>query len=91
MTWRTHAEARELVARSVSVLSVDPELSLQLALRSAEKERSLELRHALRDGLLTLRARRVLPAAVAPVTAVDVSADGRRALVATSSGRVASS
>ncbi len=82
----THAEARELVARSVSVLSVDPELSLQLALRSAEKERSLELQHALRDGLLALRARRVLPGGGGPVGAVDVSADGRRALVATASG-----
>ena len=81
-----HAEARELVARAVSVRSEDPELSLQFALQSAAKERSLELQHALRDGLVFLRARRVLPGGGGPVTAVEVSADGRYALVATHSG-----
>jgi WD40 repeat protein len=84
----THAEARELVARAVSVRSVDPELSLQLALRSAEKERSLELLQSLREGLLSLRARRVLPGGGGPVTAVDVSHDGSRVLVASVSGAV---
>jgi WD40 repeat protein len=82
----THAEARELVARAVSVRSEDPELSLQLALQSAAQERSLELQHALRDGLLSLRAQRVLPGGGGPVTAVEVSADGRHVLVATHSG-----
>ena len=82
----THAEARELVARAVSVRSEDPELSLQLALQSAAKEHSLELEHALRDGLLALRASRVLPGSGAPVTAIDVSADGRYALIATVAG-----
>jgi WD40 repeat protein len=82
----THAEARELIARAASMKGVDPELGLQLLLRSAAKEHSLELEGALRDALRDLRARRVLPGGGGSVTALDLSRDGRYALVASESG-----
>ncbi|MEO5575728.1 MAG: hypothetical protein ABIR67_00975 [Gaiellaceae bacterium] len=83
---RKQAEARELVARAVSLLSVDPEHSLQLALRSARVERSADLERALREGLIGVRARRILPGGGGPVSSVEVSSDGVLAVVPSVSG-----
>jgi len=83
----TAAEGRELLARAVSVLEVDPELSLRLALRSASHERTPALQDALRNGVKSLRMSRVLPGGGGPVVATSMSGNGTLILVATSSGR----
>ena len=83
---RRRADAGALVAQAVSLLSVDPENSLQLALRSAPLARTSELEDALRDGLRAVRARAVLPGGGGVVETVSVSADGVLALVPGAAG-----
>ena len=63
---RRLAEAGELVARAVTLLDTDPEQSLQLALRSSTVARTARLEGALRDGLMRLRTRMVLPGGGGP-------------------------
>ena len=78
---RRQAEADALVAEAVSRLQVDPERSLLLALRSAALARTSELEGVLRDGLLAVRARTVLPGAGGSVESLAVSADGSLVVV----------
>ena len=83
---RRRADAGALVARAVSLMSVDPENSLQLALRSAQLARTSELEDVLRDGLLAVRARAVLPGGGGVVETVAMSADGSLVLVPGAAG-----
>jgi WD40 repeat protein len=80
------ARARALGAEAVSQLLVDPERSVRLALEAAKIEETPQLEHELRRGLLTLRVRAILPGGGGPVTALALSADGERTLVAGASG-----
>jgi WD40 repeat protein len=83
---RKRAEADALVAEAVSLLPIDPEGSLQLALRSAARARTSELEGVLRDGLFAARAQAVLPGAGGPVERVAVSADGSLVIVTSAEG-----
>jgi WD40 repeat protein len=75
------ASARELAARSVARLDTDPAASLGLALDAVRLDPSPDLEDVLRRALLESRARAVLPSK-GPVTAVDVTRDGRRVVTA---------
>jgi WD40 repeat protein len=83
---KQQADARALVNRAVSLLRVDPEYSLQLALQSAKTERTVALEGALREGLVRQTARRVLPGGGGQVSTVAVSGDGTRVLVPAAGG-----
>ena len=75
---RRQAEAREDVATALTLLGVDPEQSLQLALGSAEVGQSPQLESALRDGLIATRSERILPGSGGAVGPTAVSSDGGR-------------
>jgi WD40 repeat protein len=83
---RRQAEAREEVATALSLLGVDPEQSLQLALGSAAVGESAQLEGALRDGLIATRTQRILPGGGGTVGPTAVSADGGLVVVPSSSG-----
>jgi WD40 repeat protein len=83
---RKQAEAREDVATALSLLGVDPEQSLQLALGSAAVGQSAQLEGALRDGLVATRTQRILPGGGGAVGPTAVSADGGLVVVPSSSG-----
>ena len=85
-TARKQAEAREDVATALSLLGVDPEQSLQLALGSAEVGQSAQLENALRDGLIATRSKRILPGGGGAVGPTAVSSDGALVVVPSSSG-----
>jgi hypothetical protein len=80
------ARARELVAEAIAIRELDPEQSLQLALRSATIASGPGLEDTLRDGLENARTRLVLPGGGGAVEFVDISADGTRALVPGATG-----
>ena len=83
---RRQAEAREDVATAFSLLDVDPEQSLQLALGSAAVGQSAQLEGALREGLIATRTQRILPGGGGTVGPAAVSADGGLIVVPSSSG-----
>lgn len=84
---RLAAVAGRYVAQALTLLPIDPEGSLQLALRGARLGRPEELDGALRAGLLELKARRVLPGA-GVVRETALSTDGRLVLVPATGGVV---
>jgi WD40 repeat protein len=73
---RRRAQAGELVARSISLLNVDPEQSLALALQSGRLEPTNFLEGALRDGLTATRAQRVFAGGGGSVEAAAVGPGG---------------
>ena len=79
------AQARELAAKAVSELQVDPQRSLTLAIESAEKRRTSEAEDVLRQALLASRERAILPSR-GPVRAVSFSGDGSLVLTAGDDG-----
>ena len=83
---RDQARASALVAEAISLLEIDPEQSLQLALRSASMASIAGLEDTLRDGLIRARARAVLPSGSGTVNAIDTSSSGASASAVTSSG-----
>jgi WD40 repeat protein len=92
LTQRSHAQsqarlarARELAATAVSQLSVDPGLSLALAIKSARLERTSEAEDVLRAALINSRERAILPSR-GPVRTVSFSPDGSLVLTASDDG-----
>jgi WD40 repeat protein len=79
------ARARELAAKSVAQLDTDPAASLGLALDAVRLDPSRDLEDVLRQALLASRAREVLPSR-GPVTAVDITRNGRRVVTASRDG-----
>ncbi len=80
------AEAGELVAEAISLLNINPEQSLQLALQSAAKASTPGLEDTLRDALMNTRARAVLPSGSGTVEVIETSLGGRRSASAFESG-----
>ena len=78
-----HARAGELAALALSNLQVDPQRSVQLAVRAARLETSPSIEQVLRRALLALRLRAILPAGGGAVT--DAAFSPKAGLVATSS------
>jgi WD40 repeat protein len=78
-TRKAHAIALDSAAKSQ--LTVDPELSLALAVESAERERSVQAEDVLRGALAASRLRAEFRAD-GPVAAAHFSRDGSRLLVA---------
>jgi WD40 repeat protein len=58
----TTARARERAARALTLLAVDPQESLRLAIAAAGDERTPQVEEVLRRSLLAARQRRVFPA-----------------------------
>jgi WD40 repeat protein len=58
----TTARAREQAARALSLLTVDPQRSLRLAIAAADDERTPQISDVLRTSLLASRQRRVFAA-----------------------------
>ena len=85
ITSRDQAQASALVAEAVSLLNINPEESLQLALRSAPMASTPGLEDTLRDALMNARARAVLPSGNGTVNAIDTSSSGASASAVTSS------
>ena len=83
---KNRAEAQALVAQAISELGVNPEQSLQLALRSASMASTPGLEDTLREGLSNARARAVLPSGSGPVNAIETSSSGAPAPASLSSG-----
>ena len=84
---RDQARASALVAEAISLLDIDPDESLQLALQSAiDGLRRRGWRTRCATGLTKARARVVLPSGSGPVTAIDMSSSGASASAVTSSG-----
>ncbi len=81
------AEARALVADSLTLLDRDPELSLVLARRAAGLSNSALVESALRESLLHSRVRRVVPLG-APGAQAVFQTGGRTAVALTTTGRV---
>jgi WD40 repeat protein len=81
------ARARELSARALVQLDVDPQESLELALKGAELEPSRQSEVVLRRALLEARLRRVVRVG-APVPLVSYSPDGSQLLLAQEQGEV---
>ena len=80
------ARSQELVARSIAALDVDPERSLELAVRAAGLRSTSLAEDALRRALLAARLRRVLSlGGPAVVAGYDADGDG---LLATRNGDV---
>jgi WD40 repeat protein len=86
---RKVTRAKELAASARAVLSEDPEESVRRAIAAVEAFRSAGLKpgaaveDALRDGLLVLRLKAVLPGGGrGPVRVVQFSPDGSRVLLA---------
>ena len=75
------ALARSLEASALSQLQTDPELSLLLAVKAAEREADAGALDVLRRALIDSRERAIFKAD-GPVTAVRQSPDGSRVLVA---------
>ena len=86
ITSRDQARASALVAEATSLLDIDPEQSLQLALRSASMASTPGLEDTLRKGLSKARARAVLPSGAGTVTAIETSTGGAAASAVRSSG-----
>jgi WD40 repeat protein len=85
-TAQRSAQARELRSRAASLLLIDPDRSLQLALEASKLERTVGLERVLRAALLAVHAQRILPGAGGQVRAVAYSPDGSLALVAATGG-----
>ena len=77
------AQSGELAANAVTQLSVDPELSMLLALQAARLESSTQSEDVLRRSLIASRVRESLPGGGRPVVDAEFSPDGT--LVATAS------
>jgi WD40 repeat protein len=75
------AQAHALEASALSELSVDPELSVLLAVDAAKRDPSGQAESVLRQALLAAHERAIFPAA-GPVAAARYSPDGKRFLVA---------
>ena len=86
---KNRAEASALVAEATSLLDIDPERSLQLALLSGSMASTPGLEDTLRNGLTKTRARVVLPSGSGPVTAIEMSSSGSSASAVLSSGNSA--
>jgi WD40 repeat protein len=85
---RSHARlarARELAAKGVSQLQVDPQLSLALGIQSAGLKRTSEAEDVLRQALVASRERSILPSR-GPVRTASFSPDGRLILTASDDG-----
>ena len=80
------AQARALDASSVSQLSVDPELSLLLAVDAAERDRGGQAEDVLRRALLASRERAIFQAG-GPLVAALFNPDGTRILTAGDDGK----
>lgn len=74
---RQFSVSRELAAQSLLQLRNDPELSLLLAIESAEARHTTESLAALRRSLAASHLRRTLPGTEAPLNSVAWSQDGR--------------
>ncbi len=81
---KNRAEASALVAEATSLLNIDPEQSLQLALQSAPMASTPGLEDTLRDALMNAQARAVLPSGSGAVTAIEVSSSGASSAVLSS-------
>ena len=74
---RQFSVSRELAAQSLLQLGDDPELSLLLAIESAEARHTTESLAALRRSLAASHLRRTLPDTSVPLNAIAWSQDGR--------------
>lgn len=86
---RSHArqaQARQLDASAVSLLTTDPSLSLSLAAEAARISPTQQADETLRTAYIASRQRAIL-AAGAPVSASSYSPDGKLILVASRDGR----
>jgi WD40 repeat protein len=81
------AHARELAARAVIRLDVDPEQSLAWALQAARLEPGRRTESVLRRALIEARLRRVLHVG-SPVTVVGYAPDGKHLLIGKQNGAV---
>jgi WD40 repeat protein len=86
ITSRDQSRASALVAEAISLLNIDPEQSVRLALQSAPIASTSGLEDTLRDALMNARASAVLPSGSGRVNAVDLSSSGASASAVTSSG-----
>ena len=82
------ARARGLAAGARAELGADPELSVMLAARALEIQATADNHQILRTALESSFVRSLLHTGGAPVVSATFSADGERALVATSEGTV---
>jgi WD40 repeat protein len=82
----TLARARELAARAVSELAVDPQLSLALGVESAHLRHTTEGEDVLRQALIASRERAILPSGDA-VRTVAFSPSGALVLTASDDGK----
>jgi WD40 repeat protein len=87
LTAKRNAQAEAKIARASSLLTIDPDQSLQLALEAAGMKRSPAVERVLRQALVYERARRVLPGGGGEVRSVEYTPDGRLALVASTDGK----
>lgn len=71
------SSSRELAGVAVNALSIDPELSVLLALEALERADTLPARNALRQSLTEFHILRVLPAHELGAVDVTFSPDGR--------------
>jgi WD40 repeat protein len=85
---RQFSVSRELAAQSLLQLGTDPELSMLLAIESAEARHTTESLAALRRSLAANHLRRTLPGTSAPLNAVAWSQDGRLVAAGDRSGDV---
>ncbi len=79
------ARARELAAKGVSQLQVDPQSSLALGIESARLKPTNEAEDVLRQALVASRERSILPSG-GPVRTASFSPDGRLVVTASDDG-----
>jgi WD40 repeat protein len=79
------AHARELAAKAVAELDVDPQLSLATAVDSARLRRTSQAEDVLRQALVASREREILPSG-GPVRTASFSRDGSLVLTASDDG-----
>ena len=80
------AKARELSARALSELPIDPLQSVRLALRTAKLEPTLGAENVLRTALLESHVRKILQAGQGRVNAAAYSPDGSLVVTASDDG-----